>query len=257
MQYLECLAASLQDMSYTYQPAERMSIVLQAVLGELRGMPIDPRNGYRPSIPARRGSTNMDGIETPSFTKRRNIARMGSKHSIHRSSRPSSMTLDVNIDPMLTSASLHKHRDSDIDRPNDFVMITPRSEIGSWTGMPDTAGLESAAATSTSGMPHLTDSSTWMGTDMDAHDISHLASVHFPELRDMPSIGENGESSNASTLDFLNFNAPGDEWKEWRPGDGTGGPDLDGFTSAGGFANGLPGTPGRFESRLTPFAGGI
>jgi hypothetical protein len=243
-------------MSYTYQPAERMYNVLQAVLAELRGMPIDSRGGYRPTIPARRGSTNMEGIETPSFTKRRNIARMGSRHSIHRD-HPTNITLDVNIDPLLSSASLRKHRDSDIERSNDFVMITPRSEIGSWQGgMTDTAGME-VTGPATASLLAESSASTWIGTDLDTHDISHLASVHFPELRDMPSIGEGGELGNPSSLDFLNFTAPGDEWKEWRPNDGAGDPDLDGFTSTGGFGNGLPGTPGRFENRLTPFAAGI
>ncbi|KAF2755407.1 hypothetical protein EJ05DRAFT_100313 [Pseudovirgaria hyperparasitica] len=42
MQYLECIAAALQDMADTYQPAERMSVVLQAVVAELRGPPPDP-----------------------------------------------------------------------------------------------------------------------------------------------------------------------------------------------------------------------
>jgi hypothetical protein len=37
MQYLECLSAALTDMAYTYQPAERMSTVLRAVMVELRG----------------------------------------------------------------------------------------------------------------------------------------------------------------------------------------------------------------------------
>ncbi|KAF2492446.1 hypothetical protein BU16DRAFT_466772, partial [Lophium mytilinum] len=36
MQYLECLSAALQDMACTFQPAERMSVVLQAVMLELR-----------------------------------------------------------------------------------------------------------------------------------------------------------------------------------------------------------------------------
>lgn len=36
MQYLECLSAALHDMAQTYQPAERMSTVLNAVMVELR-----------------------------------------------------------------------------------------------------------------------------------------------------------------------------------------------------------------------------
>jgi hypothetical protein len=259
MQYLECLSVSLQDMSYTYQPAERMHIVLQAVVAELRGMPVDSGNGYSRTVPARRGSVSMEGVEIPSFTKRRNIARLGSQRS--QSQRPTSMNLDLNIDPMLSLVSLRKLSDNDSERPDSFMLATPRSEgMSSWRGIPDASGMESTTAVSTNGLPHLTDSgSTWMGTELDAHDISHLASVHFPELRDMPSIGEDGDANNGSTLDFLSFTAPGDEWKEWRPGESNGlnGQDMDRLTSSSVFANGLSGTPGRFENRMAAFVEGM
>ncbi|KAK5077509.1 hypothetical protein LTR16_008773, partial [Cryomyces antarcticus] len=73
MQYLECLAAALQDMAYTYQPAERMSTVLQAVMIELRGgsfssvLRLDP--SYSAVVPARRGSSN-DEVMRPSLKRR-------------------------------------------------------------------------------------------------------------------------------------------------------------------------------------------
>jgi hypothetical protein len=65
MQYLECLSAALSDMAHTYQPAERMSVVLRAVMVELRGgNESNHFRLYKPKsavVPARRGSTiDMD-----------------------------------------------------------------------------------------------------------------------------------------------------------------------------------------------------
>lgn len=74
--------------------------------------------------------------------------------------------------------------------------------------------------------------------DLDTQDVSHLATVHFPELRDLPTIGENGSPAAVPNLDFLSF-AGAEEWREW-PGDG-----LD-----SGFS-GLPETPG--SVRMTAF----
>lgn len=56
MQYLECLAAALQDMSHTYVPAEKMSNVLGAVIVELRdAVPEQTR-----TVPARRRSSHHE-----------------------------------------------------------------------------------------------------------------------------------------------------------------------------------------------------
>jgi hypothetical protein len=56
MHYLETLAAALEDMAQTYQPAERMSAVLQAVIIELRATLPQPKQ--RKVVPARRESTH-------------------------------------------------------------------------------------------------------------------------------------------------------------------------------------------------------
>ena len=72
MQYLECLAAALHDMTETYHPAERMSTVLEAVMVELRA------DGPRRSVvPARRDSSSH--AEVPEYSsKRRQLAQMKS-----------------------------------------------------------------------------------------------------------------------------------------------------------------------------------
>jgi len=78
-----------------------------------------------------------------------------------------------------------------------------------------------------------------MGADLDSHDIGHLATVHFPELRDIVSLDPDSEPVN-SHLDFMVLG--GDEWKDWQPhhtGLGTG--DLDGFPPMNTYAL----TPGK------------
>ncbi|KAK5048536.1 hypothetical protein LTR84_005627 [Exophiala bonariae] len=74
MQYLECLAAALQDMSHTYVPAEKMSNVLEAVIIELRDAVPERR-----TVPARRRSSDHDIQERGSF--KRHL-------SFHRDSQP-------------------------------------------------------------------------------------------------------------------------------------------------------------------------
>jgi Fungal specific transcription factor domain len=64
MQYLECIAAALQDMSHTYVPAEKMSNVLEAVILELRDAVPEKR-----TVPARRSSSHHDSQDRIS-TKR-------------------------------------------------------------------------------------------------------------------------------------------------------------------------------------------
>lgn len=281
MQYLECLSAALKDMSYTYQPAERMSTVLDAVMAELRGGADPGPHGFiRPRgaiVPARRGSTmGNEAEERPSF-KRRHTAR---PHSRSLSSREraavrdrrmsqSAMSIDLNIDPAL--AAMHHRKESDADRnhPDGYIMVTPRTDMSGWPGVPlshvntngsdrheigsmaghsstvDPMGLTHTPATtlSTSG-PR---TNTWMGADLDLDpdNITNLASVHFPEMAGFSE----GDTAGAP-LDFM---ALGDsDWKEWQTGAShleTGQNDeLSGFTHHTGFAgtNGFPSTPGAF-----------
>ncbi|KAF2669315.1 hypothetical protein BT63DRAFT_432951 [Microthyrium microscopicum] len=256
MQYLECLSAALHDMSYTYQPAERMFIVLQAVLAELRGLPASDNllhkihapshhNHIPHAIPARRDSSSMDA-ELPSFSNKRRQLNRGMRHSFNDAVRPAH--LDLQIDPLLASVGRgRKASDAggELERPDSYVLVTPRSELGSWPAGGTGSILESSASAG---------GATWMGADAaDSHDISALASVHFPELRDLPTIGENGEPATVPNLDFLSFGNPGDEWREWGATGSNGveaGGELDGFGNNGAFASGFPTTPGRFESRL-------
>jgi hypothetical protein len=261
MQYLECLSAALQDMSHTYQPAERMFLVLQVVLAELRGTPVEITNNFhRPKgvvVPARRSSASVEDMDPPAFTKRRQVARAYSKSklpSMRRESMTSSM--DLNIDPALASISHRKPSDAS-ERPDGFIMVTPNSDISNWQtvagdGLPTPGTLP----------PSITqrNNNAWMGADLDAHDIGHLATVHFPELRDLHSMNEDENGSNAANtenpnvhLDYMNLGT--DDWKDWQPNHGSLGTDLDGFPPSG-FASHFPGTPGKFDSAISVGFGG-
>ncbi|KAF2404514.1 hypothetical protein EJ06DRAFT_207395 [Trichodelitschia bisporula] len=235
MQYLECLTAALQDMAYTYQPAERMFLVLQAVVSELRGT-TDP-GGFRPRavVPARRGSNTVDEPEAPGLAKRRHVARARGQSKSHIGGG------DMAIDPALGGLK-------PLDEGDGFVMITPRSDLSGWPGdvmLGDTlgtpGGLSGLAAAARGG-------NAWMGAEMESHDIGHLASVHFPELRDIPGVGEGenggggGGAPGGANLDFM---AIGEEWKEWNGSAVQPGSEMEGFASGangfGGFGGGQEG----------------
>jgi hypothetical protein len=234
MQYLDCLTSALQDLAYTYHPAERMFLVLQAVTAELRGNPLDPDGFRKPKgvmVPARRPSTTVEDIEPPSFVKRRHVARAHSRSSLSSVRRPS-MNLDQ-VDPTLTRRLSHRGSESELGRPESFVMVTPSSDTASW----QTLSTEPVPTPGTLPPNFINKGaqSSWLGSDFDGPDIGHLATVHFPELQDLPNLDADSEPVN-SHLDFMNIG--GDEWKDWQPHSGPtiGTGDLDGFPPMNTFA---------------------
>jgi hypothetical protein len=256
-----------------------MYIVLQAVLAELRGGAPNPvptpytdfsfrmpyTNNFRSSIiPSRRDSSSMDDMTDSGFpafmlsSKRRAVARQPGLSS--------SGAMDLHIDPMLaslssaaTSSSRRKQSNtSDAERPESgsgFVLVTPRSEFGSWpTTLGNDTSLDGGGSVGSIAPPSTLTSGNngstaghWMlgGTgDLDTQDVSHLATVHFPELRDLPTIGENGSPAAVPNLDFLSFGS-GEEWRDWgTTSDALG----DGSHT---FGTAMPGSPG--SVRLTGF----
>jgi len=142
MQYLENLAAALQDMSSTYQPAASMSSILQAVMIELQNAsdktpPSDFTSRYfhneSISIPARRDSNtmNIDDSDMRTFKK-----RQLSKASSTRPSMPSSDFPKTPIVPALPiggSATTQLFQGDD-ERRDGYAMVTPRSER-SWPNL--------------------------------------------------------------------------------------------------------------------------
>jgi hypothetical protein len=247
MQYLECLSAALQDMAMNYQPAERMSVVLRAVMVELRGGgPVD--NDFRlykskaSLIPARRGSNNQTQ-DTPLYKKRQTSRpRAGTGTSKKRSM---SMISNVtNIDLTVKAPPQPPRFDVESDRGDGYIMVTPRSEVSSWHPLSNDSGnapgLEHGLTTpstannlSTPGGPR----NAWMGAELDTSDsITQLANVHFPEI---PALS--GGDGDMTHLDFMSLGDGAGDWgREWHGGNGVSvGSDLDGFPPQGGFGMGF------------------
>lgn len=215
MQYLECLSAALSDMAFTYQPAESMSTVLRAVMVELRGGP-DPSsstsfNPYKLEsslVPARRGSTiDMDSDRDSSnqWAKKRQMSSSTTSNTPNVRPRPrktrtmSSGTTHTQSAATLPPTPLSQHnlaiqappppRFEDQSQNDSFIMVTPRSELGTWVP-PQPQDLTSqplstppaTAASSTSSSQHPRHS--WLAPpEFDQQDaIAQLANAHFPEL---------------------------------------------------------------------------
>jgi hypothetical protein len=191
MQYLEFLSVVMQDMAQTYQPAESMHLVLQAVLNEMRGNPVHtadsplPFMSSRVVVPARRDSGGLEDHSQMMPNKRRNI----------RQPRPSFTGSDMQIDPSLGR------------REESFVMVTPHSDLSGWPS--STVPEASGDVVPTSWLTRTTTSGE--STDFDINDVSVLATVHFPELRDLPPVGD----SAVPNLDFLSFGGGVDDWRDW------------------------------------------
>ncbi|KAF1955049.1 hypothetical protein CC80DRAFT_475133 [Byssothecium circinans] len=250
MQYLECLSTALKDMGHTYQPAERMSVVLHAVMVELRGdsrdtVPnhVNVHKVYKPKpaiVPTCRGTTN-ETVNPPLYKKRRaNRPRAGTGASKRRSM--SSASNVTNIDLSITASQQSGPRfDADSERSDGYIMVTPCSEISSWHPLSDTQTIDHTLPTPSSTVLSTSGPRTaWMGNEFDPSDsIAQLANVHFPEI---PALGGNGggEGGDMSHLDFLSL---GGNWgREWAGGgpDGVGvGSDLDGFPPQGSFGMGF------------------
>jgi len=230
MQYLECISAALNDMALTYQPAERMAVVLRAVMVELRGESINNDfELYRSKsalVPARRGSTT-EGPDVPMYKKRQTgRPRAGTRSSKKRTM--SSTSTITNIDLTLKGPP---HRwDAESERSDGYIMVTPRSEIAPWPSISE-AGPDLAHPLAT---PSAGPRNAWMGAELDASDaISNLATIHFPEMNSLP------EAESLTHLDFLGLGDTNGDWGgEWQPPSGVGS-DLDGFPPKGTFSVGF------------------
>ncbi|KAF1846269.1 uncharacterized protein K460DRAFT_339333 [Cucurbitaria berberidis CBS 394.84] len=256
MQYLECLSAALSDMAATYQPAERMSIVLRAVMVELRGGPEPNMNSFTlyksksSVVPARRGSTiDIDDESSSQVFKKRQTSRpRAGTGASSRKVRTSSMSTAMSMPMDRQSLSIvppPPPRFDDMDRNGDgFIMVTPRSEMSAWQPISETPELShtlSTPSTSTLSSSDPRNSGAWMGAEFDAQDsISQLATAHFPELNAFDE-ANGGSVDGMTNLDFMNLGEGGNEWsmgKEWNSSGGVVS-DLDGFPSQSGFGMGV------------------
>lgn len=275
MQYLECLSAALSDMAATYQPAQRMSTVLRAVMVELRGGP-DPANStsfnlYKPKsavVPARRGSTideETSGQWGASAKKRQTSRPRASSRKQRTSSMSTSMSISLdngNISNKNQRGLSIKPVPPRFDDPaeNSFIMVTPRSDLGGWgSDMPELSHTLSTPSTTLSiSQPDSNSTGAWMGFESSSSattsrvpddKISQLANAHFPELSAFDDTHDRvgGDLVGMTNLDFLSLDV-GEEggWaslngKEWSGGLENIAGDLDGFPVDGGFGLGLEG----------------
>jgi hypothetical protein len=260
MQYLECLTAALSDMASTYQPAERMSTVLRAVMVELRGGPEPPNsthfNLYKPAsstVPARRGSTiDMDADSSQQWAKKRQTSRGRPRAGTGGNSRKT-RTMSMSTTMSMPSSDHGRHSGLSIKAPppprfddpsgqnNDgYILVTPRSELGStgWPSLSEPPELShnlSTPSTTLSSHAANRNSGAWMGADYDPQDpINQLANAHFPELSafdDLGTSGGGGGGANGGGIEGVNldFMPLGDE-NDWSlPKEWSGGVDMDGL----------------------------
>lgn len=148
MQYLECLANSLSDMSCTYQPAALMSSILQAVMNELQNAsPKTPPPDFLTShisnnsthylsntniaIPARRESNAADDDDVRTF-KKRQLSKSSARPTNFSSGSTSN---EFARTPASNSGSIGipGFQDTENMKQQDgYVLITPRSERTAW-----------------------------------------------------------------------------------------------------------------------------
>lgn len=126
MQYLECLAAALRDMTETYHPAERMSMVLEAVMIELRA-DAPPEERRRNVVPARRdSSTHAEIPEQYSSHKRRQLVQPRPRNAKMMNTSSSQQAIGNLQESPLTGQSepATDHRSSSFE---GFILITPQT----------------------------------------------------------------------------------------------------------------------------------
>jgi hypothetical protein len=202
MQYLECLASALQDMSCTYQPAASMSSILQAVMLELKNAssktpPPDFRylRGENVMIPARRESSLNDTEEQRTF-KKRQLSRSSSRPTNLSSS--STVTTDFAKTPASIGgigAMLNSTTETEIERRDGYVMVTPRSERAAWPTLnSDLNALDYPMTFTGMGM-----NGAWMG--MGSEGMSPFNGISVGDV--VPS-GQPGSEKNHE-LDFFSF----------------------------------------------------
>lgn len=159
MHYLETLGAALEDMSETYQPAERMSAVLQVVIAELWATMPQPKQTKL--VPARRESTTDGDVQhfAPS-SKRHQSFRASPPRTMAQAFTPriqpapmayaadvdgSSSSIDRVLQEQQVDTRLHNQASSQpANQPSvdGFVVVTPRVEPAhldeAWHTMPNT-----------------------------------------------------------------------------------------------------------------------
>lgn len=242
MHYLETLAAALEDMAQTYQPAERMSSVLQEVIIELRATV--PQTKQHKVVPTRRESTNDDDTEEFVPSKRHQSFRTSPPRSMPSTFIPQSRPQQqqhqpqpqprANLTPTTNeieapSPSM-QNRDPTLANPpslDGFVVVTPRTEAanleGAWPALTNAHAsvLDYPMFTSNrSAFSDMAQTSAWMGAETPAVSPPPSANSYifqpsaFPGSRLTDDAGSNqntnGNGVVGNNLDFLSLLDRGD-----------------------------------------------
>ncbi len=230
MQYLEVLHAALRDMSHAYQPAERMSRVLDAVMVELRGGPISTSKGSkgkRPSVTARRGSTTAaseSAADRPT-AKRRQTSQAKEPKSMQPPSSAAKGTHTHRASDASDRHSVISHLSFQPPQPQpDAFMVTPTTEgssvTGGWTHIDNTDAFSGNAAMPSMPPQQLPQNNfnfpsanfqgtdDWTGDGLDHDDFPDLNNAGgFTNLSDMPEFARvSGIMALPSELD----------WRRWH-----------------------------------------
>jgi hypothetical protein len=234
MQYLECLSAALSELAHLYQPAERMSVVLRAVMVELRGgcAASQPRleKPIIAAVPTRRGSMNgHSGYEEPSRTEQKSqtgLQKPGTAIKPRTSgarTTPSTQVMNHNVNGNISInvSGAHTPRFGDTT-PMDGYNIAPSS---SWhvSNSPLELSHGLSATGNTPAYSHPAHTGLWATSGFGAS--NSLATVHFPGVGSFQR-----EAGGADSLGVVDLGEAGD-WdmsNEWAG-------DMDVWTDSYGF----------------------
>lgn len=239
MKYLECLAAAINDMAETYQPAERMSSVLNAVLDEFRAA--RPVRQYTSTVPARRGSSShRDDDFDWNPPKRHQSTRPGVHRTTSQLPEPPSFhqpqsrrhTTTGMPPPSLPIFSAQKIATAIDQSPADFTMTADSHDAsemdGNWSKFDGTSSFMMEDSTmlpnferATSPTPY---GSTWMGAETPKFSPPPTTSASEtyipaqPEMSSNPNLdfmailnsGIDHESNLSSRLEMVSHTEPDD-----------------------------------------------
>jgi hypothetical protein len=254
MQYLECLYAALADMAHTYQPAERMSLVLRGVMVELRSDTKPDQQIPKPQAtlePDHRESTinTNNGEDIAQSCKNRwtgyqEVDSGASTKKPRTSSNGTTLHEPIDHCGFSTGPPPVPNFTTEPSCINGYTMAPSRSEGGVlWPAIHETLGIPPHTSSTPSITQYTVDarlSGTWPTTTMGENASTHsLANVHFHEMSAFN--GQTREVAGMTHVDFIGPGVGGGEgWsmeKEWAYGLGVVN-GMNGFPSQGTFNGG-------------------
>jgi hypothetical protein len=219
MQHLECISSTLQDMSYIYQPAERMFIVLKTVLVELRGAAASSTNCGIPSLDITNPlmpNTNRQDFDGPTYASRSfryTRQNLGLRHDIGLIDPALQPPQSFQRHPVGTqppekpSARARNQLRSEFESPQHYFNETSENRIR--PGRPQTRSQSRNTISDSLSAGHPEDS------EMDFSDIGTLELPQIPEFSELASVDGTDSSINAGHFDFLDTSGGWMQLKDW------------------------------------------